>query len=90
MKLFQIRSINSSVNYDTFIYNDSNVLYLNASSIDTSPYMNLTYSQDPIKFDIVFQGMYQDYDYSGYNLSLKISDDSYKKSISDLITVVII
>jgi hypothetical protein len=49
---------------------------------------NSTYFQDQITNDNTFQGIYQDYDNSGYNYTIDINNGArFNKTMKDLIDV---
>ena len=88
LKLIQLRSDSSTCKFDSFKYNDSDTYCINPLTTDTSPYMNTTFYQDALFSDRLIQGLYKNYDYSGYNISLEISDNSYIQTISNLKNVI--
>ena len=93
MKLIQTRYNDSSCNFNRFKYNASNIYCLDPSLTDESTYFfgksNSTFFKDQIKNDNLFQGIYQDYDNSGYNVTVDINNyPVFNRSINYLIDVI--
>jgi hypothetical protein len=92
MKLIQTRYNDTSCNFNRFKYNTTNLYCLDPSNMDESTYFygtsNSTFYKDEIKNDNLFQGIYQDYDNSGYNFTIDINNNVvFSRTFKNLIDV---
>lgn len=88
IKLVQTRYNSTSCNFNRFTYNSSDTYCLDPSNMDKNPFMNYTYNQDNSTSKNLLEGIYQDYDNSGYNITIQLNTiTSFYNIMNNLIAV---